>query len=265
MSGAREITVQESPKISLPTRETVAELECRTVEPLIVAQEGGLLRLVPARSSRPGVSPEQLQQLGREVVAFHRAVQANWTALPLRDERSWQEVDDRIDAVAWGLQRAIASSTPLSSGGRAAVETWAVVHALERIADWAVELGRATPLTVDSPPRGMLLQAARFLHVQTLDHLEQALRARDARDANELLDVGEALRSSCRALSDSLLPAVGQGHLRPAGAVALGAVLTAVYGTIGCTQEILQVALDRSVRWGDLPPTSGDSVAVATV
>jgi hypothetical protein len=80
-----------------------------------------------------------------------------------------------------------------------------------------------------------------------MEHLEGALAAKDGERANELLDTGTALAASGAALADRLLPGVGGGVMPPATAAAVARILESIGRTIAYAQDIVQVALDRSI------------------
>jgi hypothetical protein len=84
-----------------------------------------------------------------------------------------------------------------------------------------------------------------------MEHLEGVLQAPDAATANDLLDLGEALQASGRALADRLLPAVGGGTMPPATAAAVTRVLESIGRTVAYAQDIAQVSVDRWTPSGD--------------
>ncbi len=119
---------------------------------------------------------------------------------------------------------------------------------MERIADHAVTLGEVGVRLADRRlPEGMLRELRQF-HVQALEHLEAVLRSPDGSGANDLLDVGEALIAGGRALSERLLPAVGDGTMAPATAAAVARAFEAILRTVAYSQDMAQVLLEGPVR-----------------
>ena len=112
----------------------------------------------------------------------------------------------------------------------------------------------ALPIFVDLPNGAGPVTSLRQFHRQAMEHLEGVLEAREGAAANDLLDLGDALQTSGRALSDRLLPAVGVGTMPPATAAAVTRILESIGRTVAYAQDIAQVTLDR---WAPRAETDG--------
>ena len=80
-----------------------------------------------------------------------------------------------------------------------------------------------------------------------MDHLEGVLSARDDAAANDLLDMGDALLASGRALSEPAAARGRRGTMPPATAAAVTRILESIGRTVAYAQDIAQVALDRAI------------------
>ncbi len=245
LAGYRGMVVEEIPRLSSVTRGVVREFEHRTIGSRVVLEAGDTVRIASTGHSESSTPDAGLEELGRMVTAFHRRVRESWQALPVHDERSWQEEDDRIDTIAWSILRSISTVQGIGLGGRSALVSGVSVYALEKIGDAAVELGRVAPQIAELASGNEHRAAVEYLYDRSLGHLEGALAARDDASANALLDVGGALLTSAQVVAESLVPALGQGTLSPASAVSLGTALRAMATLVGSSQELLHVALDK--------------------
>lgn len=245
LGGAEGIEIRERPRISSPTRSVVETFVRRTRHLSVHADDDRAIRLLDRPPEKFEELVGRLHDLGEQVVRFHRRAVNQWTRFPLRDEELWERWDDAIDRDAWYLQRQIALGRTTPGAAGRALGLWTVAHALERAADRAVVLGRAGSSLAELDPADGRLQSLRQLHHQALTHLREALGARDASRANELLDVGEALLVSAESISEGLVPAGRAGALPFGAAVAVDRVLGAIAGVVNCSQEIAQAALDR--------------------
>jgi phosphate uptake regulator len=260
LGGAREFVVREEPRISPETREVVRAFCRRTRQPEIVSDEGDLLRLRDLAYESPLPLAQRLARMGRIVVEFHREAVASWSQLPLGDDAYWERRDDEIDREAWYVQRLAALRLGLDGAGVTLLGPWTVARSLERIADHASVLGATGRRLVDLPNGSGPITSLRQFHAQAMDHLAGVLNAQDDATTNELLDTGEALIASGRALADRLLPAVGGGTMPPATAAAVARILESIGRTVAYSEDIAQVALDRAipVSFTDGPSLAGD-------
>jgi hypothetical protein len=247
LGGAREFVVVENPDITNATRDVVRTFCRRTRQPEIVSDEHGVIRLRDFAYESPVPLPQRLVRMGKIVLAFHREAVESWSQLPLGDDGYWERRDDEIDREAWYVQRLAALRLGLDGSGVTLLGPWTIARSLERIADHATVLGETGRRLVELPSGSGPLTSLKQFHHQAMDHLEGVLNARDDAAANDLLDLGEALLSSGRALSDRLLPAVGGGTMAPATAAAVARILESVGRTIAYAQDIAQVALDRAI------------------
>lgn len=257
LGGAREFIVVETPSVSNGTREAVRTFCRRTRQPEIVSEEPGIVRLRDLAYESPVPLPERLARMGRLVVAFHREAVESWSALPLEDDGYWERRDDEIDREAWYVQRLAALRLGLDGSGVTLLGPWTVARSLERIADHATVLGETGRRLVELPSGAGPLTSLRQFHRQAMEHLEGVLGAPDDAAANDLLDVGEALLASGRALADRLLPAVGGGTMPPATAAAVTRILESIGRTVAYAQDIAQVVLDRAMPVTFSDPTEG--------
>ena len=262
LAGADDFVIDEAPALRPATRAVVASFCRRTHFPEVVAEDGRTLRL---RDTAPGPAgpPElRLAEMARNVIALHREAIASWRRVPFGDDAAWERRDDAIDREAWLLERTARRRPEGATSDPAALDLWIVARSLERIADHAVTLGEAGRRLAGIPQAaGPLATLAQF-HRQAMDHLEGVLAARDEATANELLDTGEALAASGRALADRLLPAAQGGTLSPATAAAVARILESIGRTVAYAQDIAQVVLDRTL--GDRPTAGfGDRGRVA--
>jgi hypothetical protein len=187
----------------------------------------------------------------------------SWGHLPLGDDGAWARRDDEVDREAWYLERTIALDERRESGRtRPAIAAWTVARSLERIADHAVTLGEVGPRLADLEPDGRPMRELRQFHRQAMGHLEEVLLGADGSRANDLLDMGEALIASGRALSERVLPAVGDGSMSPATAGAVARAFEAIGRTIAYSQDIAQAFLDRAPRDPSLPGMAATPVVV---
>jgi len=247
LAGAREFEVRERPNLTSGTRDVVRTFCRRTRQPEVISDESGVLHLRDLAFESPIPLDQRLARMGRLVLEFHREAVESWSHLPFGEDGYWERRDDEIDREAWYVERVAAIR--LDTVGRRPewLGVWTTARSLERIADHAVGLGEVGRRLVDLPNGGGPVTSLRQFHRQAMEHLEGVLEAPDGAAANDLLDLGEALLSSGRALSDRLLPAVGLGTMPPATAAAVARILESIGRTIAYTQDIAQVALDRSV------------------
>jgi hypothetical protein len=255
LGGAREFVVIDRPSYHSRTRDVVRTFCRRTRQPEIVSEEDGVIRLRDLAYESPVPLPERLTRMGRMVVGFHREAVESWSELPLGDDQYWERRDDEIDREAWYVQRLAALRLGLDGSGVTLLGPWTIARSLERIADHATVLGEIGRRLVQLPNGSGPLTSLKQFHRQAMDHLEGVLSARDDAAANDLLDMGDALLASGRALSERLLPAVGGGTMPPATAAAVTRILESIGRTVAYAQDIAQVALDRAipVTFSDAP------------
>jgi PhoU domain-containing protein len=264
LGGARELVVKERPQVGPATR-AVARTFCRrTRQPEIVSDDGDTIRLRDLAFDSPVPLERRLEQMGRSVVGFHREAVASWSGLPLGEDGAWERRDDEIDREAWYLERKAALRLAAPGDVARPLELWILARSLERIADHAVTLGEAGRRLAGLPQGIGPLATLEQFHRQAMDHLEGVLGAADGAVANDLLDTGEALLASGRAIADRLLPAVSGASMSPAAAGAVARILESIGRTIAYGQDIAQVVLDRSLGVRPTPPpTRGERVLLS--
>jgi hypothetical protein len=263
LGGAREFVVQDRPVVQPATRAVVHTFCRRTRQPEIVSDHRDTIRLRDLAFDSPVPLERRLEQMGRTVVAFHREAVASWSGLPFGDDGSWERRDDDIDREAWYLQRRAALRFGTGEAAVPSLDLWILARSLERIADHAATLGEAGRRLAGLPHGVGPLETLGQFHRQAMDHLEGVLGAVDGAVANDLLDTGEALLASGRAIADRLLPAANGGSMSPAAAAAVARILESIGRTIAYGQDIAQVVLDRSLAAvPGLPAGPGGALAV---
>jgi len=245
LAGAREFVIRERPTIGPGTREVVRTFCRRTRQPEIISDEAGALHLRDLAFESPIPLDQRILRMGRLVIDFHREAVDSWSHLPFLEDGYWERRDDEIDREAWYIERVAAIRLAAMGRGAEWLGLWTTARSLERIADHAVVIGEVGRRLVDLPNGVGPVTSLRQFHRQAMEHLDGALRAPDGATANDLLDLGDALQASGRALSDRLLPAVGGGSMPPATAAAVTRVLESIGRTVAYAQDIAQVALDR--------------------
>jgi phosphate uptake regulator len=263
LAGAREFAVRERPKITARTREVVRTFCRRTRQPEIISDEAGVLHLRDLAFESPIPLDQRIERMGRRVVDFHREAVESWSGLPFGEDGYWEHRDDEIDRDAWYVERLAAIQLGMAGRGPECLGLWTTARSLERIADHAVVLGEVGRRLVDLPNGTGPATSLRQFHRQAMEHLEGVLDAPDGAAANDLLDLGDALQASGRALSDRLLPAVGVGTMPPATAAAVTRILESIGRTVAYSQDIAQVTLDRWAPMAEVEEmASGRRVAV---
>jgi hypothetical protein len=247
LAGAREFVIRERPSLRAPTREVIRSFCRRTRQPEIVSDEGNLVRLHDLAYQNPIPLDQRVARMGRLVVDFHRDAVDSWSRLPLGEDEAWERRDDEIDREGWYLQRLVTVRIDSGEGGTDLLRYLTVGRSLERIADHAVVLGEAGRRLIDLPQGSAPITSLRQFHAQAMEHLEGVLTAPDGAVANDLLDMGEALLTSGRSLSDRLLPSANGNSMPPATAAAVARILESIGRTIAYAQDIGQVALDGSL------------------
>lgn len=245
LAGAREFVVRERPAVTAGTREVVRTFCRRTRQPEIISDEAGALHLRDLAFESPIPLDQRIVRMARLVVDFHREAVDSWSHLPFLEDGYWERRDDEIDREAWYVERVAAIRLAAPGRGSEWLGFWTTARSLERIADHAVVIGEVGRRLVDLPNGAGPVTSLRQFHRQAMEHLEGALQASDGAVANDLLDLGDALQASGRALSDRLLPAVGDGSMPPATAAAVTRVLESIGRTVAYAQDIAQVSLDR--------------------
>jgi phosphate uptake regulator len=262
LAGYAAFQVTEPGGITPATQGVVRTFVRRTIQPEVLSEEGSVLELQDVTDASPVPLMKRLARMAHLVVALQRDAGTSWTRGSALAP-AWSLRDDEVDRQAWFIER---TATRLLHGEEAmeAVEgvaghgigplgCWSVARSLERIGDHAVHMGEAGALLAESSaPRSSLVFLEQF-HAQALDHLGHVLEAlaeESSARANELLDTGEALHETGRALAERIFPASGAPGLPASTVFALGRILESIDRTVAYAQDIAQVALDRA-----LPPS----------
>jgi phosphate uptake regulator len=252
LGGAQQMVVREDPTLRPATRAVIRTFCRRTDRMEIERDDGASIVLQDQDEDGEALLGPRLRRMGEMVRAFHREAVGSWSRLPMGEESSWNHDDDALDREAWWLERHAALRLRDRPGETEALGAWTVARSLERIADHAVVLGEAGGRLASLHYDRRTLTTLEQFHRQAMEHLEGVLAATDDAGANDLLDMGEALMASGRALADRLLPAVNDGSMPPATAAAVTRILESITRTVAYAQDIAQVVLDRSVAVG--PP-----------
>lgn len=214
----------------------------RTHRPEIVADDHRTVRLRDVEFRTPVSLPDRIARMGRCVVDFHREAVGSWSSLPFVVDGYWGRRDDDIDREAWYIQRWAGLHAANGADGTAGLGAWTIARSLERIADHAVVLGEAGGRLVARKDGAKVVVPLRQLHRQAMEHLTGVLGARDGREANELLDVGEALLESGRTWGDRW-PAFPRS-ISPTTMATAARVLDSMSRTVAYAQDIGQVLLE---------------------
>lgn len=256
LAGASEFVVGEPTGLSAETRTVVRTFVRRTKQPEVLSEEPNLVRLrdVSEESSVP--LARLVGRMGQMVLAFHRDAAGTWgKVLPAYHAEPWEERDDEIDRQAWFVQRlavrrldAEPTDPPEHLGGMGPLGWWIVARSLERIADHAVILGETGSRLAELSPNARQVTPIRQFHGQALEELRQVLEALpdgSGAQANDLLDLGEALHEIGRTLTERLISGALEAPTTPALSIALGRLIQSIDRTVAYTQDIAQVLLDR--------------------
>jgi len=246
LGGADVFVVREAPEVRPATRAVVRSFCRRTAGPAVVTESPDALRLEVREDVGGTPFGPRLRAMGDRVLEVHRAAVRSWAGLPLGEDSSWERRDDAIDREAWRLQRDAARRISAGQDVTAALGAWTIARSLERIADHAIALGELGGRLAALSAGHRSVTSLEQFHAQAMEHLEGVLAAVEGATANDLLDTGEALIASGRALADRLLPAVNDGEMPPATAAAVARILESIGRTVAYAQDIAQVVLDRS-------------------
>jgi hypothetical protein len=254
LGGAAEFTLLlPDREASVAGRQVVTSFCRRTRRPEVVSERGSWIRLVETEGDHPEEIPSRIAGMGARVVEFHCRAVASWSGGPARVETEWDREDDEVDRDAWQIERWVVRQILSGEAGSAAPAHWTTARSLERIADHAVQLGTLGGRFADLPDAAPAATLLRRFHAQAMDHLRAVLRAAGPEEANDRLDVGEALLLSGRSVADDLLSSGGPAIRSPAASAALARALESIGRTIAYTQDIAQVFLDGPMAWGADP------------
>lgn len=249
LGGAAEFEVHEAGGLDPATHAVVRTFERRTIRPEVVAEDPGTVLLRDVSRSNAVPLPTLVDRMGALVRALQedagRAVRAGPAAPPI----AWVDRDDEVDRQGWFIERILVRSGAEVSAAPGPLGYFILARSLERIADHAVQIAEAGgQLAEMAPPEGLLRLVEQF-HGQARQHLDsvlELLRHRDRPRANELLDLGEALHATYRALGDRLFPPSGPSGVSPTQVALLARLLTSVDRSVAYAQDMAEVALTQS-------------------
>ncbi len=268
--GANEFVLRETGGISPETRQIARTFARRTAQPEIVSDEGEELVLRDVSRGAQISIPQLLHRMFQIVVRMQRDAGAAWESGKDLPPEPFELRDDEVDRHAWTIERVLALRLlegPAAEGperpSEETVDSLLLARALERIADHAVTiavLGHALRQEGIPPP---ILRAVSAYHGQVLDSLSAAFEVAEhpnAERANEVIDTGEALRSTHSTLTERFLARGASAQLSPRTISSLGLLLQSLERTAAYTTDIAEVGLDRAIASDSVPL---DLVAVA--
>jgi phosphate uptake regulator len=254
LGGAQEFSIREATGLSAGTKAIAREFARRTIQPEIVSEEEETLMLRDVSRGGGLEIPPLLHRMFQIVRRLHEESGRSWKGMDRLGPSSWEARDDEVDRHAWLIERILTLrlSTPVDRnlpGGAHVLASLLVVRSLERIADHAVQIAENGSRWIETTPSERAVRSVSEFHQQALHHLGQAFAVTDEHDpdrANEVLDLGEALHATYRALQENFFIRGGAGKLPPVGAVPLGLLLQSIDRTVSYAQDIAEVGLDRS-------------------
>ncbi len=273
LGGAEAFEVREAGGISPSTREVVRSFVRRTTQPEVVADEPGRLRLRDVSGPSPVPLPRLVARMGQLVAELQEDAARAVRAPPAAPVVPFADRDDEVDRLGWFLERILVRSGAAAGGGTepegpGPLGYFVVARSLERIADHAVRIAEAGALLAEMSPPEEILRPIEQFHEQARRHLaavREVLAQGDRHRANELLDLGEALHATGRALDDRLFPPSGPSGVGPTAAALLARLLQSVDRSVAYAQDLAEVVLTRrgTVPEGTAPEPPGSSRAAA--
>ena len=259
LGGAVEFVLFQPDGIDQNTRNIAKLFTRRTIQPEIVSDEETTLLLKDVSLGTGLPIPQLLHRMFQVVLDLHRDAGRSWESSNPHPGESLAMRDDEVDRHAWLVERILTLriASEVGTTGRGPVsddplQTLLLARALERIGDHAVSLAEyGTRFAESSPPRKAASTLTGY-HQQVLELLRSAFAVAEHPDvelANEIIDTGEALHATHRALSDSFLVRGASTQLPPVAVASLGLILQSIDRTVAYAQDIAQVGLDRAA-WG---------------
>ncbi|MHB8351905.1 MAG: PhoU domain-containing protein [Thermoplasmata archaeon] len=260
LGGAVEFEVHEADGLSAATQAVLRTFVRRTIQPEVVAEDARTAHLRDVSRSNPVPLPRLVARMGELVRALQEDAGRSFRSGPAAPPLDLAERDDEVDRQGWFIERILVrtgAETAADPGagspseGPGPLGYFIIARSLERIADHAVTIAEVGgQLAEMSPPEEQLRLIEQF-HGQARQHLASALellRSSDRRRANELLDLGEALHATYRALDDRLFPPAGPSGVGPTQAALLARLLQSVDRSVAYAQDLTEVALTQGGR-----------------
>lgn len=266
LAGASRFELVEAEGISPGTRGILRLFTGRTLRPEIVSESATRIELIEPSDPLAAARPGQIARMGARVQALQESAIGRLAPSVELSATPMETQDDEIDRQAWYLERTLArwareGIPPPSEFARyGLLGGFTIVRSLERIADHAVEAGGiGEALAGRSVPAALRTQLTQ-LEAEAHRHLGMVLAALatpDAGRANELLDLGAALRATVAALTERIGSAAGE-PIGPAAAALLARLLHAIDRSIAYAQDIAEVILATP---GALGPAAAGAVS----
>ncbi len=169
-------------------------------------------------------------------------------------ETEWESLDDSVDRAAWEVHRAVeraCRARGLENESGIDVLGWLeAARALERIGDHAVLIGVNGSRWRATRPSESQLALVSDLQGRAVEYVRSVLQVvslhRDSQ-ANQLIDLGGALRETTRTLVDRLIPTRDLVEARsPAAIVPLSWMLHSLERTVAYGQDLAEVVIDHA-------------------
>ncbi|MCI4347037.1 MAG: hypothetical protein L3J97_00250 [Thermoplasmata archaeon] len=258
LAGATEFLIDQPEGLTSETRSIARIFARRTGHTEGVSDEGTRLLFRDVSMGEGPSVPQLLHRMFQIVHDLQVDAARSWASNRGPDPNALAQRDDEVDRYAWMIERSLRRG--LSGLSPAALENselgdalqyllWA--RDLERIGDHAVSIGENGARLAELSPPDEIRRMLSGYHAQALWHLTAAngvAGAPDAEGANEILDLGEALRATYDALADQMLVLASEGRLPPAAIRASQMILQSIDRTTGYAQNLAEIGLDRDLR-----------------
>jgi len=271
LTGASEFDLRVPGGLTPEVRATVRTFVRRTIQPEIVTEEPDriLLRDVSLGSFLP--VPSLIRRMFQVVRDLQVDAGRCWTSSDERRQPMLEARDDEVDRYAWLVERVLAlhgwAGVPERENdgrGEDPLGDLLVARYLERIGDHAVRIEEHGLRLRDAGISSRIADALTDYHEQVVQHLRDAFEAAQRGDidrANDVIDTGEALHATQRALAEGLLYQPGPARVTPAAHASLSLLLESMDRTTAYAQDIGEVGLDRGaarqvLRQPRLAPTT---------
>ncbi|MFZ1023319.1 MAG: phosphate uptake regulator PhoU [Thermoplasmata archaeon] len=255
--GANEFVLRESGGISAETRQVARTFARRTAQPEVVSDEGEELVLRDVSRGAQISIPQLLHRMFQLVVRMQRDAGAAWEPGASITADPFELRDDEVDRHAWTIERVLALRLLEGPAAEApdrpseeTVDSLLLARSLERIADHAVTIALWGQALRQEEIPAAILRALSAYHGQVLDSLVAAFEVAEhpsAARANEVIDTGEALRSTHSTLTERFLARSSSSQLSPRSISSLGLLLQSLERTAAYTTDIAEIGLDRAI------------------
>ncbi len=261
LAGTTDLVLDFPQGMSQAVQRTVREFARRSGRMEVVAEGNTTMVLRDISNAAPADPVQVIVRMARAALELQKRAGEGLSRAPRVEEDSyWEGQDDEVDRLEWRVHRTLAAQflrapaeTVVPGGASVALPLLAISRALERIADHAVRIGRASaslPRTGIPPSR--FRPVAEF-HAQVTDLLERSiplLERPDASAANEIADIAGSLHEGHIALLQSLLSRRTSSQVPPLTAAWIAQVLDSVDRSAAYVADIAELSLDRAaIGW----------------